>query len=344
MRKAGQLWETLLHISGGSLNLAKCSWWTVKFWQWIKGHPSLMPLSSRDPDLLMTSGINPETHIIRRHTNKEALKGLGVLMNFHGTFEHHAKTMRFKFDELARRLQRSALSPTLSQVYYTTFYLPSVRYSLPVTSMTEQELHRNQSLMTATVLNKLGYNRHYPHAVAFAPRKVFGCGLVDLRIEQGLRQIQAFLDYVGTDHKVGNVIIISLRHLQVEAGVSFDILCQPKTPLTYLTDCWVLSLRRFCAAHDISLRTLKNKVPAISRVGDRLLMDVASTVGLTRQEMTDLNLARIFLQVTSISDIAMADGRTIHPWIWRGRRIPDRSSRLTFARQQQPTPYQFELW
>ena len=31
MRKAGQLWETLLHISGGALNLAKCSW-TVQFW------------------------------------------------------------------------------------------------------------------------------------------------------------------------------------------------------------------------------------------------------------------------------------------------------------------------
>jgi hypothetical protein len=84
---------------------------------------------------------------------------------------------------------------------------------------------------------------------------------VDLRIEQGLCQIQAFLDYVDTDHKVGNVIIISLCHLQVEAGVLFDILCQPKTPLTNLTDCWVLSLFRFCAAHGISLRAMKTKFP-----------------------------------------------------------------------------------
>ena len=210
--------------------------------------------------------------------------------------------------------------------------------------MTEQELHRSQSLMTATILNKLGYNRHYPHAVAFAPRKVFGCGLVDLRIEQGLCQIQAFLDFVGTEHKVGNAILISLRHLQVEAGVSFDLLGQPHTPLTYLTDCWVLSLRQFCAAHNISIRAARNKVPAISRAGDQLLMDIAITLGMTRQELTDLNLARIFLHVTSISDIARADGRTIHPWIWRGRRIPNRSSQMTFARQQQPTPYQFGLW
>ena len=34
MRRAGQLWETLLNISGGCLSLAKCSW-TVQYWQCI---------------------------------------------------------------------------------------------------------------------------------------------------------------------------------------------------------------------------------------------------------------------------------------------------------------------
>ena len=79
--------------------------------------------------------------------------------------------------------------------------------------MTQVELHKIQSLMTATILNKLGYSRHYPHAVAFAPHEVFGCGLIDLRVEQGLLQIQSLLDYVGTDQKVGRVMLISLRHL-----------------------------------------------------------------------------------------------------------------------------------
>ena len=139
-------------------------------------------------------------------------------------------------------------------------------------------------------------------------------------------------------------MLISLRHLQVEAGVSYNILSQPNTPLPHVTDCWVLSLRRFCAEHDISIRALHNKIPSISRTGDQLLMDIASTLSLSRQEMIDLNLARTYLQVTSISDIASADGLTIHPWIWRDQRIPDRCIRTKFARQQEPTPYQFGLW
>ena len=202
MRCAGQLWERLLHISGGKLNLSKCSW-TLQYWEWKNGRPKLMPMSTSDPPLLMTSGSRPDTHIIPQLSNLKESKGLGVHMNFLGTFAFHAATMKQKFDGLARRLSQSSMSPVLSSMYYSTFYLPSVRYSLPVTSMTPMELHKAQSLMMASILNKLGYNRHYPHAVAFIPKSVFGCGLVDLRVEQGLTQLQSLLDYVGTDHKGG---------------------------------------------------------------------------------------------------------------------------------------------
>ena len=343
LRCAGQLWESLLHISGGSLNLSKCSW-TLQYWTWINGRPVLNPISTDDPALLMTSGANPAQHIIQQHSNATELKGLGVHMNFMGTFAHHAKDMRIKFDGIARRLRQSSLSTTLARNFYNTFYLPSVRYSLPVTSMTSLELHRVQSLMTSTVLNRLGYNRHYPHAVAFAPTKVFGCGLIDLRIEQGLLQIQALLDYVGTEHRIGDVMVTSLRHLQVEAGVSFDVLQHPQLPLPYLTECWLVSLRRFCAESDISLRVNRNRVLGPVRHGDSLLMDQAATLGLTKQQLVDLNLVRIYLGATTVSDITTADGLMFHPMSWRGARIPDRHSRLTFARQETPTSYQCGLW
>ena len=89
LREAGQMCERLLHISGGSLNLAKCSW-TLQYWSWTKGRPCLNSRLPTDPLLLMTSGDTMEHHIITRHDNASALKGLGVHMNFLGTFSHHA--------------------------------------------------------------------------------------------------------------------------------------------------------------------------------------------------------------------------------------------------------------
>ena len=93
MRCAGQLWERLLHISGGKLNFSKCSW-TLQYWEWKNGRPKLMPMSTSDPPLLMTSGSRPDTHIIPQLSNLKESKGLGVHMNFLGTFAFHAATMK----------------------------------------------------------------------------------------------------------------------------------------------------------------------------------------------------------------------------------------------------------
>jgi hypothetical protein len=38
-----QTWEHLLHYSGGSLNLKKCSWY-IMYWEWIEGRPRLRPM------------------------------------------------------------------------------------------------------------------------------------------------------------------------------------------------------------------------------------------------------------------------------------------------------------
>jgi hypothetical protein len=207
LRIAGQLWENLLHISGGALNLSKCSW-SLQFWEWRNGRPCLQSTNHEyESPLLMTNGECPDANIIHRIDNTTAARNLGVYLNATGTFSHHAQIVKAKSNTLAHRLQSTRLSRTLSLIYYRTTFLPSIGYSLPVTSMTDTELQQIQTLMNGVILNKLGYNKHYPRAAAFAPTQEFGTGLHDIRIEQGLAQIQAFLNYIGTGHKVGHVML-----------------------------------------------------------------------------------------------------------------------------------------
>ena len=59
LHQVGQMWENLLHISGGALNLLKCLW-SLQFWEWHKGRPQLQQISKDDPHLVMTSGSSPE--------------------------------------------------------------------------------------------------------------------------------------------------------------------------------------------------------------------------------------------------------------------------------------------
>ena len=50
----------------------------------------------------------------------------------------------------------------------------------------------------------------------------------------------------------------------------------------------------------------------VAHVNDTLLMDTAITLGLTKQDLVDLNLpvVRTFLQVSMISNISAADAAT----------------------------------
>jgi hypothetical protein len=130
----------------------------------------------------------------------------------------------------------------------------------------------------------------------------------------------------------------------VEAGVSFDLLQYPQTELQYLTECWLVSLRRFCAEFDISIRCLHNHLPFMARRHNFFLMDQALLLNFKRQELIDVNLVRTFLQVTTLSDIVSADGHFISLASWNGEHIPDRHSRIKFARQMRPTVYQRGLW
>ena len=74
----------------------------LQYWMWKRGRPVLMPLSADDPPLRMTSGTNTTPHIIKQHSNAVELKGLGVYLNFLGTFAYHATTMLQKFEGIAR--------------------------------------------------------------------------------------------------------------------------------------------------------------------------------------------------------------------------------------------------
>lgn len=57
LQKVAQTWEHLLHLSGGKLNLAKCSWY-VMYWEWEKGRPRLREITPTDPTIRLQQGSN----------------------------------------------------------------------------------------------------------------------------------------------------------------------------------------------------------------------------------------------------------------------------------------------
>jgi hypothetical protein len=73
-------------------------------------------------------------------------------------------------------------------------------------------------------------------------------------------------------------------------------------------------------------------------------MDVAIAQSMSKQDLLDINLVRIYLKVCQISDIATALGDTIPESVWRCQQFQDRTSHLGYPRQAEPTVKQRRVW
>ena len=75
-------------------------------------------------------------------------------------------------------------------------WLPTMRYSLGTTTLSNQQLEHIQTNATGSFLTKMGFNWNFPRAVAFAPRAIGGLAFSSLPIEQGLSQLMTIMSHV----------------------------------------------------------------------------------------------------------------------------------------------------
>jgi hypothetical protein len=185
-------------------------------------------------------------------------------------------------------------------------------YSLPVTTFEPKVLNKIQSWAIQAILNKLGVSKSFPCQVAFRPKDMCGMALLDMSVDQGVRQVQHFTDHVFSKDSVGNLMVIALRSLQLELGCGFHLLECPSEWVPYITDCWVTCIRDFLDRSKMTIKVASARRVQPSREHDWFIMDEFRRLGLyNNRQLFDLNTVRLHLQVTTLSDIADAQGKKI---------------------------------
>jgi hypothetical protein len=140
LQNVAQTWEHLLHLSGGKLNLSKCSWYILR-WDWCNDRPILRKALPSDPQLLLSQGTQTAKVPIPQITPEtSSSKMLGVQLNPLGDFSDHIRTLKVKADEYAPRLLSPRINSTDAQIFHRSIYTPSMRYSLAALAMDEEAL------------------------------------------------------------------------------------------------------------------------------------------------------------------------------------------------------------
>ena len=346
LEKVAQTWEQLLHFSGGALNLKKCSWY-VMYWDWRQGRPHIRAATSDDPSIQLYQGSRDRTKTnIRRQAISEATRILGVYQTPAGDFAAHIKVLKAKADTYAGYLKSPRLSTTDVRVFHKTIYDPAMRYSLPAVAVDEEELDSIQSKVIPTIVQKLGFTSKLPTAIRFGPTTMGGLGLMDLRTEAGIEMIKYFRHEVYGNTEVGKLFLIQLQASQIESGIGTPLLEEPDIHIPYLTPTWITSMRQFMSNHNLRI-TITDLLPHSTLKGkhDQYIMEPHRLKGYSIQQKRDLNLTRIFLQVTTIADMAdRSEPTKIAEWAITGTRPSNFIANRAWPRQNLVSQSQKRLW
>ena len=158
LERIAQIWEQLLHFSGGALTLKKCSWY-IMYWDWINGRPVLRPQTDQESAVNLCQGSIPDcTTPIRRQPLTTASRFFGVHQTPLGDFSAHIETLKSKADTFSGYLTSPRLKPSDVRVFHKTIYGPSMRYSLAAIAADEEELEQVQTKIIPSILQRLGFS------------------------------------------------------------------------------------------------------------------------------------------------------------------------------------------
>jgi hypothetical protein len=341
-KDAFSTWNGLLHATGHSMELSKCSCY-LQLWKFQEDGYAFTENPEEHQQEIKVSGIDGHFQTIRQLQANESQKLLGVMKNPIGDQQDEIDRLKKKSDNITKKINSNKLSRTDAKIAYEVFYLPAVRYSLNITSRNQMDLETVQSKAVMAFLAAQGFNRHMPREIVFAPTIFQGLGLRHLYDLQGSDTTRLLLQELNQEGSMTQrMLLILLDTIQLESGIGQPILENCKA-LEYLEWGWIPQIRDFLW-HIKGQIIGATMIPPIYRKNDSYLMDSTYLEGLSRRDKIYIHRCRIYLQVETVSDITAADGTHIDPvWKRQDSTKPSRSL-IRWPRQQAPHAAAWRVW
>jgi hypothetical protein len=171
-------------------------------------------------------------------------KLLGVMRNPMGNQQEEIERLKSKSNAIATKININGITSVQAKTAYESFYLPAMRYSLPITSINQMDFESIQQRATMSFLSTMGFNRHMPREVVYATPKFQGIGLKHLYDLQEADSLKLFIQEINHTGTIGDMLSYLLEVVQMEVGIGRPIM-EDNQPLIYIEWGWIPSIRDF---------------------------------------------------------------------------------------------------
>ena len=355
-----QLWETLLNITGGAVELKKCFITVLQYrenYKWYDSRPGVPQLIRQQQEhrqCIITRDGETGT-IIRQQDTSEGVRLLGIKAAANGTYVQEFTTRLEKSREMAGKLQVAPLNLALTWQAYYCRWKPAITYCLPITTFSAKECGKIQSPFFSALLPKIGINRHMPRALLHGPSQVAGLGLISLEAEQIARHVTGIISQLRKNDRVGQTMRACIDALQIYLGTETQFFTLPaytiehrpdrkESQLVYIWEeitslgCQLISNKFWTP-----VKKGNNDVAIIDEIMNTVQQRQGTTNHLPKKAIWYVNACRLYLHVTMLHEICTTCGKYIHDWAMDGRqRNPN--NKLQYPHQKKPPLQAWKIW
>jgi hypothetical protein len=310
-------WSSLLNVTGGDLEPSKTFCVPIVHkWQGTK--KVLLP---NTPDTLQIylRNANGKKELIEKKDPNQAFFTLGIWQSPSGDetvqkdfliehirkWEHRTSTHKLTWAQ-ARIASQATLGKTLS-------------YPLLATAFNEKECKTLQKQFLSTMLGKVGVVRTAPALLACAPTQLGGFGLLSFEIDQLISHIGMILQHGPNNESItGSLLRTSFEYLAIEMGFQGDPLSL--IPQPYVTQqTWTNQILCALRKHNVQIVSDFGRLMPWTR-NDVFIMEEVAKQTNSPSTVAIINKVRLYLQVTTLSDMISADGTIFDVNLLKGER------------------------
>ena len=275
LQQQSQHWEELLATTGGALKLQKCAWWLIH-WDWSLPTPQPTVLDTIAGSMQLRDSYNGDSLPIAYRNYNDAERTLGVRLAPSGSQEAELKWLQSKAQNISTQLYCAQINRKTATIAYHSIFVPSIRYSLPCTSMTMKECDTILSKSMPSMLSIMGINRNMPKRVIYGPISHGGLGLTHFYTEQGYLQIQKATSALRKLDTGGKMLLNIINTMQLIAGIPEPLLANPHRQMHHVPHGWVKSLQIFLRTINASIQIPNAMILTLPRDNDYFLMSIFS--------------------------------------------------------------------
>ena len=343
MQSAIDRWEGGLKTTGGAIRPDKSFVYPISFTWDEKGNYTFESIEDINQPLTVKNH-DDVREVLPQLEPSVGAETLGVYLAPDGSNTQQLQSMSEKVQKWCNNIKTGHLPAREAWQCISTTIMKTLQYPLPALTLTKKECRKLTSPIHEIGLPQSRICRKFPKDLVYGSTDTLGLGLDDLYVDQGTSKVEILLEHLYADNMTGSLLRSALEWSSIHVGIGQNIFSLDFGLYGHLLpQSWIKTLWQFASEYKITLPSSEKNLQ-LHRRGDIYLMEEYAHKGLRISELRAINKCRLFLQVTTLSDIIDGSGHRLCNLAKNGHKNNDRPSYHQWPIQSNPGPADWRIW